>query len=72
MNAIDYQAIVQELKLRFAAIEHQDPEVQQVGAQMCSRMIYFLDMDPTQTLEEVILQIEEKWRSDGLIESNCG
>ncbi len=70
VSAINYQAIVQELKARFAEIEDQKPEVQLVGAQMCLRMIHFLDIDPTLTLEEVILQLEEKWRSEGLIKSN--
>ena len=68
--AVDYRAIVEELKQRFAAVDLQDTDKRLVGEQMRMRMIYFLDADPSLSPWEVILRLEERWRAEGLIESD--
>ncbi len=66
-SSIDYQALVQELKERFSPMENKDPLIQEVGAQMCRRLVHLIDVDQPYSLDEMIQQLEEKWRADGLL-----
>ena len=67
MPQVNYQAIIKELKERFSTADQQDFGIQLVADKMCRRMKPFLEADPPMTLAEMIAQLEEKWRSDGLI-----
>ena len=68
MPSLNYQIIVRELKGRLARMtDAPDDHRQRIAEQTRQRFIFFLDEDHTLSLEEVICQLERKWRADGLL-----
>ncbi len=66
---VDYHSVVHNLKRQFGQMRHsQDADVQQVAEQMRLRLITFLQIDQTLSVQEVIEQLEIKWRQDGLLD----
>jgi hypothetical protein len=64
-----YQVIVKELKDRFTqASDAPDTLKREIAEQTRQRFIFFLEEDHTLSLEEVIGQLERKWRADGLLD----
>lgn len=69
VHSLNYQIIVNELKGRLARMtDAPDAHRQRIAEQTRQRFIYFLDEDHTLSLEEVISQLERKWRADGLLD----
>ena len=68
MPKTHYQVILKELRDRFAHVSDSPDALQQeVAEQVRQRFIFFLDVDQTLSLEEVLSQLEQKWLADGLL-----
>ncbi len=63
-----YQVILQELKDRFAKEpDGLDAWQQKIAEQARQRFIVFLDGAPSLSIEDVLVCLEQKWRTDGLL-----
>ncbi len=69
MQPFQYRMIIQELQRCFDRAEAaSDPYHQRIAEQTRRRFIDFLDIDHSLPLEDVLYQLENKWRAEGLLD----
>lgn len=67
--AIDYQGLVESLKARFGRADLHDPAAREACDRMCRKLTPLLDVERDIPLEDLIDRLEQKWRSEGLIDT---
>ena len=71
LPAIDYQGLVKRLKARFGREDLRDPAAREVCDRMCRNLTPLLDVDHDIPLVDLIDRLEQKWRSEGLIDDQA-
>lgn len=65
---VDYRTLIEELRSRFAGMSWEPtPEDMKVIDNIRYRMAGLLEASPDTPIQEIIDQLAEKWRQDGLI-----